>query len=82
MSLNEGSAGAGLQISFKCIGFLAVIKSEVILDTPGFIFVCMKHLSGIVFFHGSHLTTALATATNAIFDTNYTAADIHHILKR
>lgn len=38
-----------------------------------------KYLKNV---HGANLTTALATATNAVFSTNYTAADIHHILKR
>lgn len=32
--------------------------------------------------HGACPTTALATATNAIFRAEYIAADIHHILKR
>ena len=44
-----------------------------------FVYNMGKYLKSV---HGSYLTTALATATNALFNRNYSAADIQHILKR
>ena len=48
MPLGEGPATMGFQVSFKCVGFFAVIKSNRIFDTDG-IWMCAAHRLCYVF---------------------------------
>ena len=50
MPFDECSAAMGSQVGFKSVGFFAVIKSNGVLDSPRFIFWCMRHIAFVMFF--------------------------------